>query len=134
MSDDSSGILFYLLSIVVALVWSAVKSYRKFKQQTPTTATEEQRQWQEDTVTFEELLASQPAEAPADIDLIRYRQAEQKRKQAMERNRKQERDQRFATLFRENEQLSAEEEGGGIRNFDVKEAIIYSEIINRKYE
>jgi membrane protein involved in colicin uptake len=134
MNDDSSGILFYLLSIVVALVWSAVKSYRKFKQQTPTTATGEQELWQEDTVSFEELLTPRPAEAPADVDLIRYRQTEQKRKQALERNRKQERDQRFATLFRENEQLSTEEEGRGMRNFDAKEAIIYSEIINRKYE
>jgi hypothetical protein len=66
------------------------------------------------------------------IDLIRYQEVAKKRKQ--ERDRKSERDQRFAALFRNNESEQSEEKEGRLKDFDIKKAIIYSEIVNRKYE
>jgi hypothetical protein len=139
MNDGSLEIFFYIVAVIGAIVLSGIKSYRKFKEQSaPIPLEEEYEQWQDEEVkppTRNEGQARPQVKVQlADVDLSRYQEVEKKRKQAQERDRRAERDQRFAALFRDKEH-SLEEKGGGTAiNFDIKEAIIYSEIVNRKYE
>jgi hypothetical protein len=139
MDDNSNGLsyIFYILTIIGAAVWSSVKSYQKAKQQRPEILSDEHEM--EEEMPLPEELGRQSTRRPlktyADTDLIRYQQVTKQRKQEQNRDRKGERDQRFAALFRDETQEQAEIGGKTmIRDFDIKEAIIYSEIINRKYE
>ncbi|MDR2131293.1 MAG: hypothetical protein LBP56_09070 [Odoribacteraceae bacterium] len=148
MDGDSLQILLYILAVIGAIVMSGVKSYRKFKQQDagmpPLVGQEEPWPDEEEHHPLEEVMrqftrgegATPQPEVHPNIDLVRYQEVATQRKHEQERDRKLERDRRFASLFRDNEQRGQVTAGinGQQKEFDLKEAIIYSEIIHRKYE
>ncbi|MDR0544199.1 MAG: hypothetical protein LBG30_02465 [Odoribacteraceae bacterium] len=144
-NSDSLQTLIYIITLVAMIVLPGIRSYRKFKQQQPETAPfpgdhspyreEEESSVNEMMREFQRMrermnLPSTPEVEP-DVDLVRYREIAKRRSQ--ERDRKSERDQRFAALFRDNEPEQIEEREGILKHFDVRDAIIYSEIVNRKY-
>jgi hypothetical protein len=161
MNDDSFQTFIYVLAVVGAVVLSVMKSYRKARQQqagTPFPAGREPWQEEGEAPSFDEMARQEEWEEPSleemarqfthpvvparpasrpearpDIDLARYQEVTKQRQQEQERDRKIERDRRFAALFRDNElrQTPGEEKKN---EFNLKEAIIYSELLNRKYE
>jgi hypothetical protein len=137
MNDDLYQILLYILIIVVPVVLSGIKASQKAKAQGANTRPDLR---EEDDIIIPEKapvgrFTPRPAKSLGDTDLIRYQQVVKQRQQDQERNKKDERDQRFATLFRDDAQNPTGDGGGTmLKDFDIKDAIIYSEIINRKYE